>query len=275
MLKIVKYHIGLLCLLFWASCDKDEARVVFEGGEAPKLTTSTDDANLSFDRADELAFTLAWTNPEYKFNTGVNSINVIYTLDIDVVGANFSGNKKHQIVFNGDLFTSFTVAQFNEILFNNMGLEIGVEHELELRVVASMGGKQTQLASNSVTVKGIPYAIPPKVPVPFTGELWMVGDATPNGWDNPLKPEYETIQKFSKVSETVYEITIDLPGGGGYKILQENGVWASQYHMVTGTWDNGTFELKDSDPQFPGPPSAGKYKITLDFQKGTYVAIRI
>jgi hypothetical protein len=35
------------------------------------------------------------------------------------------------------------------------------------------------------------------------------------------------------------------------------------------------FELKDSDPQFPGATVAGKYKITIDFITGKYKVEKI
>ena len=60
-------------------------------------------------------------------------------------------------------------------------------------------------------------------------------------------------------------------GGGNYKLIQEQGNWDTQYHMLTGgTWNSGDFEKKNSDPGFPGPPSAGTYKITVNFKTGKY-----
>jgi hypothetical protein len=44
--------------------------------------------------------------------------------------------------------------------------------------------------------------------------------------------------------------------------------------MTSGTWDGGDFEKKNSDPQFPGAPSAGTYKITVDFQLGKYKVVK-
>ena len=65
----------------------------------------------------------------------------------------------------------------------------------------------------------------------------MVGDAAPSGWSNPLPAPYDVNQAFTKVSETVYELVVTLPGNGGYKLIQEQGVWGSQYHMLAGgTW---------------------------------------
>lgn len=46
--------------------------------------------NMSFNTPAELAFSLNWTNPEYKFTTGVSSQDVSYTIEMDTAGATTS-----------------------------------------------------------------------------------------------------------------------------------------------------------------------------------------
>jgi len=267
---------GLLFLISFTSCEKDEVKSEFLGGTAPKLTASTDVVAMSYDNADNVGVSLNWTNPEYQFNSGISSQNVTYLLEFDLQGANFTTPNRKQLSLDGDLGKKVLVKELNDYMLNQMELQVGTSYNLEVRVTASIDDKFSKLVSNVIPLRATPYAIPPKVTPPATGTLWMVGDATPNGWDNPLKPEFKDLQAFTKVSETIYEITIDLPGGGGYKLIQEDGVWGTQYHMLAGgTWESGDLELKDSDPQFPGPPSAGKYKITVDFQRGKFFASKL
>ncbi|HQU95610.1 MAG TPA: SusE domain-containing protein [Saprospiraceae bacterium] len=267
---------GFLFLISFTSCEKDEVKSEFLGGTAPKLTASTDVVAMSYDNADNVGVSLNWTNPEYQFNSGISSQNVTYLLEFDLQGANFTTPNRKQLSLDGDLGKKVLVKELNDYMLNQMELQVGTSYNLEVRVTASIDDKFSKLVSNVIPLRATPYAIPPKVTPPATGTLWMVGDATPNGWDNPLKPEFKDLQAFTKVSETIYEITIDLPGGGGYKLIQEDGVWGTQYHMLAGgTWESGDLELKDSDPQFPGPPSAGKYKITVDFQRGKFFASKL
>jgi hypothetical protein len=267
---------GFLFLISFTSCEKDEVKSEFLGGTAPKLTASTDVVAMSYDNADNVGVSLNWTNPEYQFNSGISSQNVTYLVEFDLQGANFTTPNRKQLSLDGDLGKKVLVKELNDYMLNQMELQVGTSYNLEVRVTASIDDKFSKLVSNVLPLQATPYAIPPKVTPPATGTLWMVGDATPNGWDNPLKPEFKDLQAFTKVSETIYEITIDLPGGGGYKLIQEDGVWGTQYHMLAGgTWESGDFELKDSDPQFPGPPSAGKYKITVDFQRGKFFASKL
>jgi len=267
---------GFLFLISFTSCEKDEVKSEFLGGTAPKLTASTDVVAMSYDNADNVGVSLNWTNPEYQFNSGISSQNVTYLVEFDLQGANFTTPNRKQLSLDGDLGKKVLVKELNDYMLNQMELQVGTSYNLEVRVTASIDDKFSKLVSNVIPLRATPYAIPPKVTPPATGTLWMVGDATPNGWDNPLKPEFKDLQAFTKVSETIYEITIDLPGGGGYKLIQEDGVWGTQYHMLAGgTWESGDLELKDSDPQFPGPPSAGKYKITVDFQRGKFFASKL
>jgi hypothetical protein len=37
---------------------------------------------------------------------------------------------------------------------------------------------------------------------------------------------------------------------------------------------SGTLEKKDADPGFDGPSTPGNYKISVDFQAGTYTVTR-
>jgi hypothetical protein len=90
-----------------------------------------------------------------------------------------------------------------------------------------------------------------------------------------LANPYDGSQKFTRNSNTLFELVVAMPGGGNYKLIQEQGNWGTQYHMLTGgTWESGKLEKKDADPGFPGPPSAGTYKITVNFQDGVYNVVK-
>ena len=269
-----------LLLLAFVSCKKEETKDYYEGGTAPKLTASTTSVTLEPGQEAKTALTLNWTNPEYQFTSGPSSLDVTYTLELDTMGANFSSSKKNATVIAKDLNKTFTVAELNGILGNTMLLQLDPRrsYNMQMRVVASIGSA-VKLPSNAINFTTRPFAPPPKVPTPTNETLWITGDAVSgpgyNSWSNPIPAPYDQTFKFTKVSTTLYQLTLNMPGGGGYKLIQENGVWGSQYHMVTGTWDGGDFEKKDSDPQFPGPPSAGQYKITVNFQTGKYTVVKL
>ena len=188
MKKILQSLIYLsFALVFFASCEKDEVRDTFEGGTAPVFTASVKDSiGLNYNTESNKAVTLSWTNPNYKFASGVSSQNVSYTLEIDTVGANFNGPYKRTVSISQDLSVTYTQKAFN-ILISDLKVKPGKVAQLEMRVIASLGSTATNLTSNKLTFKVLPYAPPPKVPVPTAGTLWVTGSAFASGWSNPLQ----------------------------------------------------------------------------------------
>jgi hypothetical protein len=264
-------------LLVLVSCKKEENKIYYEGGTAPVLSASTATVTLEPGSEANTAIALNWTNPNYKFSNGVSSHDVTYTLEIDTMGANFNSSKKYATVIANDLSKVYTVGELNGILGNTMLLQLSPRrnYTLQARIVASIGSN-VKLPSNAISFTTKPFAPPPKVQPPTNSTLWATGDAFASGWSNPLGAPYDASQQFTKVSNTLYELTVNMPGGGGYKLIQIQGDWSTQYHMLAGgTWQGGNIEKKDSDPQFPGPPSAGNYKITVDFQLGKFSVVKL
>lgn len=218
------------------------------------------------------AVTFSWTNPNYQFTTGISSQNVSYVLQIDTTGSNFTNPNKKELGISQDLSVLIVDSVFNDYLLNGMALKPGMAHNLEIRVKSTLVNSSVPLYSNVLKYTVTPYSIPPKVTPPASGNLWIIGSAVASAWTNPLPAPYDVTQKFTRKSETLYELTIDLIGGAnGYKLIQINGDWEQQYHAIDGkVVTGGDFEKKNSDPQFPSPAASGKYKITVDFQRGKY-----
>jgi len=276
MKNILKYLFGLVAVIaVFTSCKKDENRITLEGGTAPALSaSSTTPMTLVLGNANNFALRFNWTNPNYRLTSGLSSQDVNYTLEIDTAGANFTNPKKQEISVAKDLTTSFTVKELNTVMTKLEVLE-DMPHNIEFRLKASLPGGSAVLYSNVIRMMITPY-LDVVVPIPGAGNLWMTGDAASSGWSNPLGAPHVTSQKFTKVSNTLYELIVALPGGGNYKLIQENGQWGSQYHMLAGgTWAGGQFEKRDADPAFPGPPTAGNYKITVNFKTGIFTVVRL
>ncbi len=272
MKNIFKFMIFfVLTTLIW-SCDKDEKKNYLEGGTAPVLSANKTVINLSYATAADEAVTFSWTNPNYMFTTGVSSQNVNYVMEIDTTGANFTNPNKKELAISMELVLTLTQASLNDYLLNQLVLKPGMNHNLDIRVKSTMANNSAPLYSNVMKYTVKPYAIPPKVTPPASGNLWIIGSAVASAWTNPLPSPYDVTQKFTRKSETLYELTIDLIGGAnGYKLIQINGDWEQQYHAIDGkVVTGGDFKKENSDPQFPSPAASGKYKITVDFQRGKY-----
>lgn len=261
------------------SCEKDENRVVFEGGTPPVLTASVaGPLVLDKDQKDDEAVKFTWTNPEYQFNTGVSSQDVTYTLQFDLQGADFKSPNMQERAIAKDLEVTLTVGELNGFL-SRMELDAGTAYNMQIRIKSTLVNNAVPLYSNVIAMTITPYldfAVEPPGTLAnnyLDGELWMVGDAVASGWQNPLPAPYDVTQKFSRAAPgdvLHYEANINFNATGGYKLIQTQGVWATQYHALDGNAKlSGDFEKKDSDPQFPSP-GPGLYKVEINFQTGKY-----
>ncbi len=277
MKKINIKLLSFFILVAWlASCKKQENKVYVEGGTAPVVTASTAAVSLVAGQESREAIKFSWTNPNYVFTTGINSLDVSYKFELDTVGGNFSSSNKYTTVIPRDLARSFTVAELNGILGNTMLLTFGRLYNMEARITSTLAQSAVPLVSNVVRFTARPFAPPPKVQVPATGELYIVGDATAGGWNNPVPVPS---QKFTKLSDTKYEIVVPLAANKFYLMLPENGSWSSKYavesNTVPGISGGGDFVYKTSGGQdIPSPGETATYKITADFQTGKFTVVK-
>ena len=215
--------------------------------------SSTDPLVLSVTHGGDKAISFSWNQSEY----GDNVIN--YALQIDTAGDNFA----HPMVikYGTNLNADITV---NDL--NTYALSLGVPEEatkdLGFRIVSYLNDTYTNplVYSDPVTIKVTTF-----VPVPEN--LYIVGDATPGGWANPVSLPS---QQFTKVDAYSYSITIRLTAGGSYLLLPLNGDWG---HKYGGTSATGGTLLKDNDvpgSNTPAPSTTGVYKIVVNFQTKTY-----
>ena len=257
-----------------AGCHKDEKKIFFEGGTAPVLTANkTSTIPLSFANKDQEAIKLTWTNPDYKFTTGLSAQNVNYLIEIDTTGSNFSNPQKQTIAVSSELTKSFNQGEFNDFLLNQLILKPGQPHNLEIRVRSFLGTNAVPMSSNVLKYVVTPYAIPPKVNPPSTGKLFITGSATPASWQCGCGEAELASQKFTQVSPTLYVLnSIALTGGGSYLLLPQYGSWSAKYGGVGSNNTNNVDgdDFKENGGDLLAPPASGNYKIEVDFQRGKF-----
>lgn len=271
---ITKFLFLLMGIAVFISCKKIENKVVFEGGQAPTLSASVPTNSLipmSMASKEKTAIEFNWTNPDYKFNTGVSSQDVNYTLQIDKVGANFSSPDRQEISLSKDLDYKLTVGKLNE-MFANLGLPENVEASFEVRLKSYLGDGSVPLYSNVLTFRAVPYL---DVAVKLPERLFLIGSATPGDWNQPVP---EPSQEFTKTSSTTFEITISLKGGMEYLAIPVNGSWDHKYAVKnpdhdSELWKGGNFGY-DYPDNFPGPPTDGVYKIVFEFKTGKFTVTK-
>ena len=114
-MKNIKLLLILLTTGIFFSCKREISPIYYEGGTAPVLTASRSGTiPLSFANKDLEAVKLSWTNPDYKFTTGVNSQNVTYQVELDTTGANFTNPQKKVFSISSDLSLTLTQNDLND-----------------------------------------------------------------------------------------------------------------------------------------------------------------
>lgn len=271
MKKLSKLLVPVFVLsLLFVSCTKDENKIFYEGGTAPVLTANkTATIPLSFANKDLEAVKFTWTNPNYQFTTGLSSQDVSYLLEIDTTNSNFTNPARKVIAIAKDLSITMTQGELNDYLLNQLVLKAAQPHNIEMRVTSSINNK-IPLVSNVLKFVATPFAIPPKVAPPTTGRLYLVGSATPGGWNNPVPVP---TQEFTQVSPTFYQInSIALSGGNSYLLLPLNGDWGVKFGAIGANNSNNVNEddFRQGGGDLLAPALSGNYKIEVDFQRGKF-----
>jgi hypothetical protein len=249
--------------VFFAACDKAETLPFYTNGKAPVLTSSANTlAPLATD-SNKIVLTFNWTFPDYATAPS----NVKYTIEIDSIGKNFS--KPDTKIVIGSLNGSFTAKELNNMLLAR-GYAFNVPVDLDVRVISSYANNNERISSNVVKIRLTPYKVPPKVALPTSLKLFIVGDATAGGWNNPVPvPSQELV----RLDETTWGGVFQLTGGKQYLLLPVNGDWSNKFSVannsVAGLSAGGDFGYNLND-NFPGPATTGLYKIIVDFQLGKF-----
>lgn len=118
--------------------------------------------------------------------------------------------------------------------------------------------------------KGI-YTITSAELMPSPAELYIIGDATDNGWAVP-----GNTQKFTKLDNNTFTLTTVLKAGK-FVFINSNSTWSTPAYL--GKTDSepslaGNLTLNQA-PNWAGSsltaPNPGSYTITVNFKSGTYV----
>ncbi|HRI19967.1 MAG TPA: SusE domain-containing protein [Panacibacter sp.] len=245
------------------ACDKVVDLPVYKNGHAPVLSSTVSAIAVAPSDSNNNVVTFLWSDTKYA--TDPNTIK--YVVEIDSTGRNFS--KAVSRVVTGFYGVSYTGKQINDILVG-FGFSFGVAYDMDVRVTSSYGNNNEAYRSNTITMKMTPYVVPPKVNIPASGALFLVGSATGGGWNNPVPV---LTQQFIKLDPLTYQGTFYLSGGGQYLMLPVNGDWTHKYSVannsISGLSAGGDFGY-DLNDNFPGPAVSGLYTVTVDFQHGKF-----
>ena len=248
---------------FLAACDKAETLPLHGSGTTSVLSASSTNVAPAPIDSNKIALTLNWTSPLYATDT----TNYKFVIEIDSTGKNFAKADTRTVM--GKLTTSFIAKELNTLLLDR-GYAFNVPVDMDVRLKASYGNNNELKLSNVVKIKMTPYKVPPKVALPASLKLFIVGDGTAGGWNNPMPVPS---QEFSRIDETTWGGIFQLTGGKSYLILPtNNNVWDIKYGGTGGNNSNNVdgdnFKVGGSDLKTPA--ASGMYKIIFDFQQGKF-----
>ena len=246
--------------LVFASCEKKEDLKSFAIGTTPVVSAvSTTVAPVVAD-SNKFSLILNWTDPKYAQDPKLYK----FVIEIDSANRNFSKAYTRTVI--GKLTDSIIAKEFNAVMIA-WGFELNKAYDVDVRVTSSYGNNNEQLRSNILKLRTTPYKIPPKVALPLSGRLFIVGGATEGGWNNPVPAP---AQELARLDETTFGGVFRLTSGEKYLLLPVNGSWDAKFGADVSAGDNLSGSFKAEGADVPAPSTTGFYKMTIDFQKGRY-----
>jgi len=238
---------GLVLLLM--GCEKPAEEPARD--EQLVLSASTDSVDCIPSMGEQTILDLTWTAGT---NHGTGS-GIDYTLEMDFADNNFASAVQFQIGRTADRTLSFTHKHLSDTLqmfFPTMQDEIIYTFALRIRAKVLMTGEEQ--VSNVVNIKigRFPYAVT---------NLYLVGDATTNGWDR----DRATYMLTDPTSPNVFTWE-GLLRQGEFKMIISTKSWEPAFVRDTTDATKMVYRKKEADyPDYKWTiSSVGNYKIVAD-----------
>ncbi|MGM5469100.1 SusF/SusE family outer membrane protein [Flavobacteriaceae bacterium LMO-SS05] len=205
------FSLIMVCLL---SCNDNLVDNSFDTQDTLQIAVSNNDIVL-----EELFFnnniTLNWSTGTNQ-NTGAA---IKYTLQLDLASNDFSNPI---VTFLSDVQNTYShtisYGDLNQVLLDN-GLATDQSYELTARITANITNESVpiQVANTNFTATTFK---------PVTEQLFIVGDATPNGWN--IGSATELVASNSQRGVFIYEGVLT-PGNFKFAVNQE-GCWCQDFY---------------------------------------------
>lgn len=238
--------------------------------DMPTLSASVDSVRLLQVNDANEAVSLSWTSgTNYKTNAAIS-----YTLKIGKQGDNFANAAIFEIG-KENLSKTFKVAALNSLLVDSMHFPVDTLVSLEVKVISTILSEPVRLDStNTLVLKVIPYKFVKLTTGPAYSRIWIVGNATPNGWDinNPNEMKVDPANAFQFKYNEVLK-------AGEFKIPVGTGNWNGDFFMPLANHPALTStEVKLTPGGNPDNKweitTPGAYKIVLNISASPFITIK-
>ncbi|WP_278036418.1 SusF/SusE family outer membrane protein [Flavobacterium nitratireducens] len=248
-IKAVYFLSVLFMALLNTSCEETLKDSIVNYNDELKLTVSNPNLVLQESKQNE--------NLTFNWTTGTNqgtSASISYTLQIDKADNNFANALQYDLGVN-KFSQSISIKNLNYILLNTFGVSPGEAQDFEAKVIATVAGLETE-----PQISIVPFTLTPYKPVSTT--LFIVGDATPTGWN--IANAAEMTPSTSNPGVFVYQGSLST---GSFKLpVNRNGCWCQDFytrdatdatkivHNIAGSGDDLKWEITQG----------GQYKVTVN-----------
>lgn len=252
-LIIKLFLFGLIAVA--AACSKNLKAPEPQPLKTGTLSASADTVVIDAANPGGEATTLSWT----AFANSLISYKVVLT----------SGSNTDTVtVPQNSASKKFTNAELNGILVDKFSLPIGTASKIQAMVYATVTTNGKTAVSNNIDL-----TVTPAPTGAAYNQLWIAGDATPNGWDinNPNQMVKDPTNSFQfKYNEVL--------NAGEFKIPTTTGNWSTDYFMPPTNHPAITSTAVQLIPG--GNPdnkwqitTGGAYKILLNISSSPFIRI--
>jgi len=236
----------LLSTIIMFACN-DDLRELNKGEEPLALTISDAVDSLSEANVSENGITFNWT-------TGTNSgtsAAISYMLEIAPSGSNFVD--AYYVDLGQDIYKlSYTEEQLNDILLDELLATPAKEAQFEARITATVANDNVEPQTSTTTFTVKPYE-------PVTKTLYLVGNATPNGWD------VDNATAMTRTDNGVFSWTGRLTKGN-FKFITTLGSMLPSYNRDESSSSNALIyrnDVDDPDEQYT-VDSTNTYTVSVN-----------
>lgn len=250
-IKPIKYWaaLPLVALLLVFGCSDDDLQNNIPQAGPLQLSVSANEMILEP--------SMYLNNFKFSWTTGTSEgtgSSISYKLEIDKAENNFSNPIEYDFGTNKFAF-DLNVATLNQILLTTFGAQAGTPIALQARVTATFADGSVSPQTSVVDLLFTPYR-------PLTTTLFIVGDATPNGWD--IANATALVPSSANPVEFVYNGTLST---GNFKFaVSQDGCWCQDFYTKDGTDANKIVYNQGGsgeDLQWTITES-GMYKVTVN-----------
>ena len=243
------------CFLLLAACKKELKAPTPQPLDAGELTASKDTVVINSATPGDEAVTFSWSALANSLIENKLIITANGVSDTTDVGTNTISRR-------------FTNAELNNILVEKLSMTPNTEAEIQVMLQATVTLNNNIDTSNIITLK-----VTPAPTGAAYSALWIVGNATPNGWNidapNQMMPDPTNAFQF-KYNEVL--------NAGEFKIPVSTGNWGTDYYMPPANHPDITSTevalIRGGNPDNKWEIiTPGAYKILLNISASPFIHI--